>query len=55
MGWDDGPRMEEPRDAPESRMGQRTRGGLIPPVFWVAFILFDLVVLGAVLFFVLAR
>lgn len=48
MGWDDGPRIEEERP-------RRSRGGVVPPVFWVAFILFDLVVLAAVLFFVLAR
>jgi hypothetical protein len=49
MGWDDGPRIEG-----EGRP-RRSRGGVVPPLFWVAFILFDLVVLGAVLLFVLAR
>ena len=56
MGWDDGPQMDEACDAHESRMRDRTRrGGVIPPIFWVLFVLVDLVILGAVLIFVLAR
>lgn len=56
MSWDEGPQMDEPRDAPESRMQDRARGrGVVPPVFWVLFVLVDVVILAAVLIFVLAR
>jgi hypothetical protein len=57
MGWDDGPQMDGTRDAPESGTAGRARGrgGVIPPIFWVLFILVDVVILGAVLIFVLAR
>jgi hypothetical protein len=65
MGWDDGPRMDDVRDAPEStdapkrkwgvQVHRRSGGGSVPALFWVLFVLVDVVILGAVMFFVLAR
>jgi hypothetical protein len=53
MGWDEGPRIDGGRDP--NAVPARPRGGIVPPLFWVLFILFDLVILAAVLLFILVR
>lgn len=54
MGWEDGPERPEMRTPPEATPGRR-RGLFGNPGFLIAFIAVDVIILGAVLMFVMAR